>query len=96
MATTYKSKRSEDQWDIWHSNVNGDEILHTFATEEEADYYLVTGKNLISKAMVEHWIGSDNMSADDFLDLLTEIINEDYPLDTFRTDVLEFMESQNA
>jgi len=46
--------------------------------------------------MVEHWIGSDNMSADDFLDLLTEIINEDYPLDTFKTDVLEFMESQNA
>jgi hypothetical protein len=96
MAITYKSQRSEDQWDIWHSNVNGDEILHTFATEEEADYYLATGKKLISKAMVEHWIGSDNMSADDFLDLLTEIINEDYPLDTFRTDVLEFMESQNA
>lgn len=96
MATTYKSQRNEDQWDIWHSNVNGDEILHTFATEEEADYYLATGKKLISKTMLEGWLGSDNMSADDFLDLLTEIINEDYPLDIFRTDVLEFMENHNA
>jgi hypothetical protein len=96
MAMTYKSNRSENQWDIWHSNVNGDEILHTFATEEEADYYLKTGKKLISKAMVEGWLGSDNMSVDDFLDLLTEIINEDYPLDIFRADVLEFMEMENA
>jgi hypothetical protein len=96
MAMTYKSNRSENELDIWHSNVNGDEILHTFATEEEADYYLATGKKLISKTMLEGWLGSDNMSADDFLDLLTEIINEDYPLDTFRTDVLEFMENENA
>lgn len=96
MAITYKSNRSENQWDIWHSNINGDEILHTFATEEEADYYLATEKKLISKTMLEGWIGSDNMSADDFLDLLTEIINGDYPLDTFRTDVLEFMENGDA
>jgi hypothetical protein len=92
MAITYKSKRSEDQWDIWHSNVNGDEILHTFASEEAADYYLKTGKKLISKTMVEGWLGSDNMSVDDFLDLLTDIINEDYPLDIFRSDVLDFIE----
>jgi hypothetical protein len=46
--------------------------------------------------MVEGWLGSDNMSVDDFLDLLTEIINEDYPLDILRTDVLEFMEKENA
>ena len=96
MAITYKSNRSENQWDIWHSNVNGDEILHTFATEEEADYYLKTGKKLISKIMVEGWLGSDNMSVDDFLDLLTDIINEDYPLDILKNDVLEFMENENA
>ena len=96
MAMTYKSKRSENQWDIWLSNVHGDEILHTFATEEEADYYLKTGKKLISKTMVEGWLGSDNMSTDDFLDLLTDIINEDYPLDILKSDVLEFMENENA
>ena len=96
MATTYKSKVSESHWDIWHSNVNGNELLHTFSTEEEADYYLKTGKKLISKIMVEGWLGSDNMSTDDFLDLITEVINGDYPLDILRTDVLEFMENENA
>jgi hypothetical protein len=96
MATTYKSKVSEDHWHIWHSNVNGDELLHTFTTEEEADYYLKTGKKLISKARLESWLGSDNMSTDDFLDLITDIINEDYPLDIFRADVLEFEENENA
>jgi hypothetical protein len=96
MATTYKSKVSEGHWHIWHSNVNGDELLHTFTTEEEADYYLATGRKLISKTMVEGWLGSDNMSTDDFLDLITDIINEDYPLDILRSDVLEFMENENA
>jgi len=96
MATTYKSKVSDDHWVIWHSNVNGDELLHTFTTEEEADYYLANGKKLISKAMVESWLGSDNMSTDDFLDLITDIINEDYPLDIFKSDVLDFMENENV
>jgi hypothetical protein len=96
MATTYKSKVSEDHWDIWHTNVNGDELLHTFSTEEEADYYLKTGKKLISKTRLESWLGSDNMSTDDFLDLITDIINEDYPLDIFRADVLEFAENENV
>ena len=96
MATTYKSKVSEGHWHIWHSNVNGDELLHTFSTEEEADYYLKTGKKLISKTRLESWLGSDNMSTDDFLDLITDIINEDYPLDIFRADVLEFVENENA
>jgi hypothetical protein len=49
MAMTYKSKVSDSHWMIWHSNVNGDELLHTFTTEEEADYYLKTGKKLINK-----------------------------------------------
>jgi hypothetical protein len=96
MATTYKSKVSDSHWDIWHTNVNGDELLHTFSTEEEADYYLKTGKKLISKTRLESWLGSDNMSTDDFLDLITDIINEDYPLDIFRADVLEFVENENA
>ena len=59
-------------------------------------YYLKTGKKLISKIMVEGWLGSDNMSTDDFLDLITDIINEDYPLDILRSDVLELMENENA
>lgn len=90
MAMTYKSKRSEDQWDIWHSNVNGDEILHTFATEAEADYFLKTGSVGITPAMIEAWQGSDNMNPDDFLCLLADIINGEYPIALFRQDVLEF------
>jgi hypothetical protein len=90
MATTYKSKVSEDRWDVWHSNVNGDELLHTFRSEEEADYFLKTGEVGITPSMIEAWMGSDNLGADNFIDLLTDIINGDYDIDLFRRDVLEY------
>jgi len=49
----------------------------------------------ITKQMIELWIGSDNMSADKLLELLTEIINGQYHADEFRKDVLEFQEDNN-
>lgn len=90
MAATYKAKVSDNEWQIWHSNVNGDELLHTFKTESEADYYLQTGEVGITKEMVEQWQGSDNLGVDDLLDLLTDIVNGEYPVDIFKADVLEY------
>jgi hypothetical protein len=46
----------------------------------------------ITEDMIEAWIGTDNMSVNDFIELLTEIINEDYTLDNFRADVTEYHE----
>ena len=44
----------------------------------------------ITKNMVENWVGSDNMDADSFLDLLVELINKDYPIYDFRADVFNY------
>jgi hypothetical protein len=44
----------------------------------------------ITEDMIEAWIGSDNMSVNDFVELLTEIINNEYTLANFRADVLEY------
>ena len=90
MATTYKTKVHEGEWQIWHSNVNGDELLHTFKTEGEADYFLQTGEVGITKEMIEQWQGSDNLGVDDLLELLTDIVNGEYPVDIFKADVLEY------
>lgn len=49
----------------------------------------------ITKEMMESWIGSDNMSVDEFLDLLVDIVNGDYPVDVFKKDVLDFQEVNN-
>jgi hypothetical protein len=40
--------------------------------------------------MVESWVGSDNMDADSFLDLLVDLINRDYPIYDFRADVFNY------
>jgi hypothetical protein len=45
---------------------------------------------LITKAMVEDWVGSDNLDADSFLDLLTDLINEKYTIENFKKDVTEY------
>ncbi len=55
----------------------------------------------ITPQMVEKWIGSDNLSVDHFLDLLSEIANGDYPVEIFRDEVLSYLscleeEKQNA
>jgi hypothetical protein len=49
----------------------------------------------ITDEEIESWIGSDNMSVNDFIELLTEIINGEYTVQNFRADVLEFTENEN-
>jgi hypothetical protein len=44
----------------------------------------------ITKYMVESWVGSDNMDADSFLNLLVDLINRDYPIYDFRADVFNY------
>jgi hypothetical protein len=46
----------------------------------------------ITKTMVEAWQGSDNLSPDALLDLLTELINGKYTITQFREDVLDYAE----
>ena len=48
------------------------------------------GKEMITKEMLENWIGADNMGVDSFLDLVLELVNDTYPVDALRADVLEF------
>jgi hypothetical protein len=46
--------------------------------------------------MIESWIGfPSNMAVEDFLELLTDIINEEYTVESFKKDVLEFHEAIN-
>jgi hypothetical protein len=47
-------------------------------------------KDLITKAMVEDWVGSDNLDPDSFLDLLVDLINEKYTIENFKEDVTEY------
>ena len=49
----------------------------------------------ITKEQVEWWIGSDHLSPDALLDLLTELVNGEYTIPNFRADVLEFSEDTN-
>lgn len=46
---------------------------------------------IITPYMIEQWIGSDNLSVDHFLDLLTEIANGDYPVEVFRDEVISYL-----
>lgn len=47
---------------------------------------------MITKNMLEDWIGSDNMDSDSFLDLLLDLINGKYPVELFRQEVAEYAE----
>jgi hypothetical protein len=46
----------------------------------------------ITEEQVEAWIGSDNLSPSDLIELLTEIVNGEYTIPNFRADVLEYSE----
>lgn len=46
----------------------------------------------VTKAMVEDWVGSDNLDSNSFLELLTDLINEKYTIDNFKKDVLDYAE----
>jgi len=45
---------------------------------------------MITKAMIEDWVGSDNLDPDSFLDLLADLINEKYTIADFRKDVTDY------
>ena len=45
---------------------------------------------MITKAMMEDWVGTDNLDPDSFLDLLTDLINEKYTIENFKKDVTEY------
>ena len=47
---------------------------------------------MITKQMMENWIGSDNMDADSFLDLLVDIANGKYSPADLKEDVLDYAE----
>ena len=44
----------------------------------------------ITKKILEDWIGSDNMDADSFLDLLLELLNGDYSIESMKEEVIEY------
>lgn len=52
MTTISKVKAYEGCWEIWVDNINGEELLHTFTTEEQADHYLKTGGKTMKKFSV--------------------------------------------
>jgi len=45
---------------------------------------------MITKEMIENWMGSDNLDVDTFLDLLCDIANNKYPVALFKQEVLEY------
>ena len=47
---------------------------------------------MITKDMLEDWIGGDNMDADSFLDLLLDLVNGRYSVDLFKQEVEQYAE----
>jgi hypothetical protein len=45
---------------------------------------------MITKTMLKDWVGSDNLSPDSFLELLGDLINEEYTIKNFKQDVIEY------
>lgn len=60
--------------------------------EESPDLIKARERKFFSKAEVEKWVGVDNLDADYLLDLLTDLINQSYAIETFRADVQDFIE----
>jgi hypothetical protein len=48
----------------------------------------------ITPNMVRNWIGSDNLDTDSLLDLLTELINGEYSISDFQSDVLDYKRNE--
>ena len=46
----------------------------------------------ITPVMIERWMGSDNLDADSFLELLAQIANREYPVALFRDEVIDYSE----
>ena len=45
----------------------------------------------ITKEMMRAWIGDDNLNVDYLLDVMLEIVNEEYSLNSFYTDILDYL-----
>lgn len=60
--------------------------------EESPDLIKARERKFFSKDEVEKWVGVDNLDADYLLDLLTDLINQSYAIETFRADVQDFIE----
>ena len=41
-----------------------------------------------STAEVRHWIGSDHTSSDELIELITELVNKEYPINQIREDII--------
>ena len=41
-----------------------------------------------STGEVRHWIGSDHTSSDELIQLITELVNKEYPIDQIREDII--------
>ena len=44
----------------------------------------------ITKEMMRAWIGDDNLNVDYLVEVLLEIANEEYSLNSFYTDILDY------
>ena len=45
----------------------------------------------ITKEMMKAWIGDDNLNVDYLIDVMVEIVNEEYSLNSFYTDILDYL-----
>jgi len=45
----------------------------------------------ITKEMMRAWIGGDNLNVDYLVEVLLEIANEEYSLNSFYTDILDYL-----
>ena len=45
----------------------------------------------ITKEMMRAWIGGDNLNVDYLIDVMVEIVNEEYSLNSFYTDILDYL-----
>jgi hypothetical protein len=44
---------------------------------------------LFSTNEVRHWIGSDHTSSDQLVQLITDLINKEYPINQIRKDLID-------
>ena len=43
---------------------------------------------IITKKILENWIGSDNMDADSFLDLLIDLLSGEYAIEDMKEEII--------
>lgn len=43
----------------------------------------------IKKETIRHWLGSDHTDSESLLQLITDLVNKDYTIESFRKDLYE-------